>query len=97
MSYHPNSKSYAQDIIGSNLIPVDVIATFSRSGGMKPLYIRYENPEKELITVTIEQILNENCSSSFVDYVCKVQIGESLKQINLCYHTGQLRWFVKKK
>lgn len=97
MSYHSTSKSYAQDVIGSNLIPVDAIASFSKSGGIKPLYIRYENPEKELITVPIVSILNESCCSSFVDYVCNIELGEALKQIKLCYHIGQLRWFVKKQ
>lgn len=95
-NYHQNSKSYAKDYYGTNLIPVDVIASFAKAGGVKPLYLRYENEEKELITVPILSIENESCIADFVDYICNVEVGEVQKQIKLSYHAAQLRWIIKK-
>ncbi len=95
--YKKSSKDYAQFVSYSNYIPVDVIASFAKTGGTKPLYLRYENPEKELITVPIEIVSTEKGYINGVEFLCKVQVGELYKEITLLYLLKEIRWVIKKQ
>ena len=93
---YTTSKSLAKDVNGQNFIPVDCIATFAKDGGMKPLYFSYENKENEIFTYQIASIESEKVCSTFVEYLCKVEVEGIMKQIHLAYKTDQLRFVIIK-
>ena len=59
--------------------PVDIIAAFNPVGQIKPLYLRVENEEHELITLTIHKVLShkqENYGGlTCIHYYCDI-IGQ---------------------
>ena len=93
---HRTSKDFAQNVLGQNFIPVDVIASFNKDWGIQPLYFRFKNKSEELLTYQIEKIVVESCCSNFVDYLCEVEVCGILKQIHLSYLMQQLRWCIIK-
>lgn len=95
--YKNSSKDYAQFVSHSNYVPVDIIASFAKTGGTKPLYLRYENKEQELITVPIEIVSKEKGFMNSVEFICKVQVGEIYKEITLIYLMKEIRWVIKGK
>lgn len=93
--YRNSSRDYAQTVSYANYIPVDVIASFAKTGGTKPLYLRYENSEQELITVPIEIVTNEKGFMDNVEFICRVQIEDRYKEITLIYLMKEIRWVIK--
>lgn len=53
---HRTSKDFAQNVLGQNFIPVDVIASFNKDGGIQPLYFRFKNKSEELLTLSASKL-----------------------------------------
>lgn len=74
--------------------PVSVIASFSRDGGVKPLYFRYDTPT-QTANVKIEDVkVVKHLPMVGSDFLCTVAVGDRQNTVVLRYMKREDRWFL---
>lgn len=74
--------------------PVSVIASYSRDGGVKPLYFKYDS-STYTETVKIESVRNiKHFPLSGSDFSCTVMAGDRQKTVVLRYMKQEEQWFL---
>lgn len=74
--------------------PISVIASFSKDGGVKPLYFRYDTPTQTM-DVKIEDVKVVNPLPLVAsDFSCTVSVGDRQNTVVLRYMKREERWFL---
>lgn len=75
-------------------IPVQMISCTDTNGKITPLRFRFKDKTGELITVTVNKILNEDQDKNRVgaNYTCSATIYGSEKTFNLWYNYFAHEW-----
>lgn len=73
---------------------VPVIAVFSTSGAIKPLYVTINWTKFKIENYTVQ---NNAFGDNWIYFLCNVMDGDSRKQIKLQYNLPEHAWFVDAK
>lgn len=73
---------------------VPVIAVFSTSGAIKPLYVRINWIKFKIENYTVK---NNAFGDNWIYFLCNVMDGNKKKQIKLQYNLSEHAWFVDAK
>ncbi|WFF71672.1 hypothetical protein [Proteiniclasticum sp. QWL-01] len=80
------------------LIPIEVVATFSRDGRITPLRFRVILSDAGYETIMVDQISRrrrERSGNSFIDiYTCSGPVQEQIRMFELKYEISTGEWFL---
>ena len=83
------------------MLPVDVISVCSAEGEIRPLRLRYENPDLEKIRIDIEEILSIKeipyVGAEATVYLCRAKAWDRRWLVELKYSMRSHTWYLLKK
>ncbi len=81
--------------------PVQMISVFSTLGDVKPLRFKYEDPEHQIITVDVGNILAHKeltmGPGGSIIYTCESEIDGRNRLYEVRYQIGTHKWILTKK
>lgn len=84
--------------MGQNTMPVDVISVCSAGGEIRPLRLRLEDEQRELVRVDIEQILDvqqiTHVGVEAVIFLCRATVWGRPWQFRLKYMFRSHMWWI---
>ncbi|CDC34421.1 hypothetical protein ABFO11_00005 [Anaerostipes caccae] len=94
MPFTPKSRIEYEEPFTPPGAPISVIASFSRDGGVKPLYFKYDS-STYTETVKIESVKTINHLPLVgSDFSCTVLVGDRQNTVILRYMKREDRWFL---
>ena len=83
--------------MGQNLnYPIQMVCAFLTQGDIKPLRFRYEDPEHQIITVDVDNILARKGMSigygGSLIFTCESEIDDVKRMYELRYEIGTHKW-----
>lgn len=77
-------------------IPIQLVSACSTLGQITPLWFRYENEERQIVTVKIQQVVSskeeKHCGMDYISYVCWAQTEHQRRLIELRYRLSTHKW-----
>ena len=83
--------------MGQNLnYPIQMVCAFSTQGDLKPLRFKYEDPEHQIITVDVDNIIARKQMSighgGSLIFTCESEIDDAKRMYELRYEIGSHKW-----
>ena len=76
--------------------PIQMVCAFSTQGDIKPLRFKYEDPEHQIITVDVDNILARKEMSigygGSLIFTCESEIDDVKRMYELRYEIGTHKW-----
>lgn len=83
------------------MCPVDVISVCSASGEIRPLRLRVEDEEHQMLRIDIEEVVSvkevQYVGAEAAVFLCRVTVGENTRLIELKYVIRTHTWCLMKK
>lgn len=91
VTYSSSDKAHMFDT-NPNVIPVPVIATFSKGGEVRPLYFSVEE-----IRIKIDNIKWKQRRMDCIEFRCEITLSDRVDEVRLYYYTREQIWTLKRK
>ncbi len=77
--------------------PIQLIASFSKTGEIQPLWFKFERDDQEAETIKIEGIhSHKKIGPNHISYVCWVVLDERQQLVEFIYHIQLTCWELRK-
>ena len=81
--------------------PIQMVCAFSTQGDIKPLRFRYEDPEHQIITVDVDNVIARKEMSigygGSLIFTCESEIDDVKRIYELRYEIGTHKWIFSRR
>ena len=85
-------------MVQKNNIPVEAISVCNTIGDIRPMRIRLEDENHQLISLNVDEIIYcKECNAAGIlsyHYACKVHMYGEMRLIELMYHIQSHKWTI---
>lgn len=92
MVVHSSSDKAHMFDVNKRIVPVPVIATFSKEGEVRPLYFSAEG-----IRIKIDNIKWKQRRVDYIEFRCEITLSDRVEEIRLYYYTKEQIWTLERK
>ena len=78
--------------VNPRVVPVPVIATFSKDGDVRPLYFSAEG-----IRIKVDNIKWKQQKMAYIEFRCEITLSDRVEEVRLYYYTREQIWLLEKK
>lgn len=78
--------------VNPSVVPVPVIATFSKDGDVRPLYFAAEG-----IRIKIDNIKWKQKKMACIEFQCEITLSDRVDEVRLYYYTREQIWTLERK